>query len=212
MTARTNADVAQVLAQLATMLELDGANVFRVRAYREAARVVDASPEPVYRLADEEGALEALPGIGKDLAQKIRDILETGTTALHAEMLKKYPLELVRLTELQGLGAKRVRQLHDALGIADRAGLEAAARAGRLRELPGFGEKMEQKILHSLSIAEQASGGCCWRARGRWRTPWPTGCAGCRASPGSSWRARSAGAARRWATSTCWCAAARRTR
>ena len=70
MPALTNADVARVLATLATMLEIDGANPFRTRAYREAARVLDALPEPVARLAGEDGALEALPGIGKDLAQK----------------------------------------------------------------------------------------------------------------------------------------------
>jgi len=154
----TNADVARVFATLATMLEIDGANPFRTRAYKEAARVLDALPEPVARLAGEEGALEALPGIGKDLAQKIRDLLATGSTALYDELLKKYPLELVRLTELQGLGAKRVRVLHDELHIRDRAGLEAAAKAGQLRELPGFGERLEQKVLHSLSIAEQVSG------------------------------------------------------
>jgi len=158
MPALANADVARALATLATMLEIDGANPFRVRAYQEAARVVDALPEPVARLAGEEGALEALPGIGKDLAQKIRDLLATGSTGLYDELLKKYPLELVRLTELQGLGAKRVRVLHDTLHIRDRGGLEAAARAGQLRELPGFGEKLEQKVLHSLSIAEQVSG------------------------------------------------------
>ena len=158
MPALTNADVARVLATLATMLEIDGANPFRTRAYQEAARVLDALPEPVARLAGEEGALEALPGIGKDLAQKIRDVLATGSTAVYDELQKKYPLELVRLTELQGLGAKRVRVLHDELHIRDRAGLEAAAKAGLLRELPGFGEKLEQKVLHSLSIAEQVSG------------------------------------------------------
>jgi DNA polymerase (family 10) len=140
------------------MLEIDGANPFRTRAYKEAARVLDALPEPVARLAGEEGALEALPGIGKDLAQKIRDLLATGSTALYDDLLVKYPLELVHLTDLQGLGAKRVRALHDALHIRDRAGLEAAARSGQLRELPGFGEKLEQKVLHSLSIAEQVSG------------------------------------------------------
>ena len=154
----TNADVARVLATLATMLEIDGANSFRVRAYREAARIVGELTDPVGRLANVEGAIEALPGIGKDLAQKIRDVVGTGSTELYDQMLEKYPLELVRLTELQGLGAKRVRVLHDELHIRDRAGLEAAAKAGRLRELPGFGEKLEQKVLHSLSIAGQVSG------------------------------------------------------
>ena len=158
MPALTNADVGRVLATLATMLEIDGANSFRVRAYREASRNVNDLTDPVGRLANVEGALEELPGIGKDLAQKIRDILATGSTELYDTLQKKYPLELVRLTELQGLGAKRVRALYDALHIHDRAGLEAAAKAGKLRELPGFGEKLEQKVLHSLLIAEQVSG------------------------------------------------------
>jgi len=158
MPVRTNADVGRVLATLATMLELDGANSFRVRAYREAARVVDALPEPLSRLVDVAGGLEELPGIGRDLAQKIRDVLATGTTALYDEMLEKYPLELVRLTELQGLGAKRVRALYDALHVHDRATLEKAARAGKLRDLPGFGEKTEQNVLRALEVAGESSG------------------------------------------------------
>ena len=155
---RTNADVGRVLATLATMLELDGVNSFRVRAYREAARVADAHPEPLAKLADEAGGLEELPGIGRDLAQKIRDVLATGSTELYDQMLEKYPLELVRLTELQGLGARRVRALHDALGIRDRSALEAAAKAGKLRDLPGFGEKTEQNVLRALEVAGQSSG------------------------------------------------------
>ena len=151
----TNADVARVFARLATMLEIDGANPFRVRAYREGARVVESHGEPVEALAGEEGALEALPGIGKDLAQKIRDVVKTGTTDLYEEMRKKIPVEVVALTELQGLGPKRVKTLFETLGVKDRAGLEAAARAGQLRELPGFGEKVEQNVLKALAAASQ---------------------------------------------------------
>ena len=151
----TNADVARVFARLATMLEIDGANPFRVRAYREGARVVESHGELVEALAGEEGALEALPGIGKDLAQKIRDVVKTGTTDLYEEMRKKIPVEVVALTELQGLGPKRVKTLFETLGVKDRAGLEAAARAGQLRELPGFGEKVEQNVLKALAAASQ---------------------------------------------------------
>ena len=156
--ALSNAEVARVFSRYATMLELDGANVFRVRAYREAARVLGELAEPLAGLAKEEGALEELPGIGKDLAQKIRDIVSSGTMPAFEEMKKKYPLALVELTELQGLGPKRVKLLFETLGIADRGALEAAARAGRLRELPGFGEKMEAKVLKSLAIASQVTG------------------------------------------------------
>jgi DNA polymerase (family 10) len=155
---RTNADVAEVLSRLATMLEIDGANPFRVRAYREGARVVESQAEPVAALAASEGALEALPGIGKDLAAKIRDIAATGTTALYDEMRSRIPLEVVGLTELQGMGPKRVRTVFEALGVRNRDGLEKAAKAGRLRDLPGFGEKVEQNVLKALATASQHAG------------------------------------------------------
>ena len=99
-----------------------------------------------------------MPGIGKDLAQKIRDLVATGTTADLRSMKKKYPLEVVELTELQGLGPKRVKQLFETLGIGDRDALEAAAKAGKLRDLPGFGEKVETERAQSLAIASQFTG------------------------------------------------------
>lgn len=150
----TNADVSRLLGQLATMLELDGANPFRIRAYREAARVVEAQGESVADLALAEGGLEGLAGIGKDLAAKIRDLVETGTTPLFDEMKRKYPLEVVALTELQGMGPKRVKTLFDVLGVRSRDDLERAARAGKVRDLPGFGETTEQKILKALEVAK----------------------------------------------------------
>ncbi len=154
----SNAEIARILSQLSVMLELDGANSFRVRAYREGARVVETLAEPLAVLAAQEKGLESIPGIGKSLAQHIRDLLETGTTEQWEQMKKKYPVELVELTELQGIGPKRVRQMFDALGVKDRSSLEAAARTGKLRELPGFGEKMEAKILQSLAVASQFTG------------------------------------------------------
>ena len=154
----TNAEIARLFARLATMLEIDDANPFRVRAYREAARVIESQGEPVAALAAREGALEALPGIGKDLARKIRDVVETGTTALYEEMRVKVPPEVVALTELQGMGPKRVRTVMDVLRVRNRADLEAAARAGKLRELPGFGAKVEQNVLRALATASATAG------------------------------------------------------
>lgn len=154
----TNAEIARILDRLAAMLEIDGANPFRVRAYREAARVVDTHPEPIAALADTPGAIEALPGIGKDLAQKIRELNATGTTPMYAEMAAKIPPEVVDFTQLQGLGPKRVKTLFETLGIRDRAALKAAAEAGQLRDLPGFGEKVEQNVIKALATADQWSG------------------------------------------------------
>jgi DNA polymerase (family X) len=154
----TNADVAHLFHQMAIMLELDGANTFRVRAYREGARQIESLGESLAIVLEREGGLEAIPGIGKDLAQKIRDVAATGTTPMFEELKSRYPLELVKLTDLQGLGAKRVRQMFDTLGVRDRATLEAAAKAGQLRELPGFGEKLEAKVLQSLAVSAQFTG------------------------------------------------------
>ncbi len=154
----TNAEIARVLERLAVMLELEGANVFRVRAYREAGRLVGASGESMAALAAEAGALEALPGIGKDLAQKIRDLVATGSTELYRDLQKKFPLSVVELTELHGLGPKRVGTLFEVLGVRNRDDLEKAARAGKLRDLPGFGEKVEQNVLKALATASEWSG------------------------------------------------------
>ena len=154
----TNADVARVFRQIAVMLELEGANVFRIRAYQDAARIVESMGEPVGAAAAREGGLEGIRGIGRDLAGKIRELIATGHTPVYDELRSKYPETLIGLTELQGLGARRVKLLFQTLGIRDRPGLEQAARDGKLRGLPGFGEKMEQKILKSLASMEQWAG------------------------------------------------------
>ena len=154
----TNIEISRALERLATLLEIDGANPFRVRAHREAARIVDSHAEPMTRFAAEAGALEEIKGIGKDLAQKIRDLAATGDTAMLAELRSRIPDEVAGFTELQGLGPKRVKTLFEELGIRDRTQLEAAAKTGKLRDLPGFGEKVEQNVLKSLATASQWSG------------------------------------------------------
>ena len=154
----TNAEIARIFARVATMLEMENSNPFRVRAYREAARVIDAMPEPVEALVAEAGRLEGLRGIGKDLAQKIRDIASSGTTAVYEELQTRIPAGVVELTELQGLGPKRAKLLFTSLGVQSLADLESAAKAGKLRELPGFGEKVEQNVLRALASATRSSG------------------------------------------------------
>lgn len=154
----TNAEVARALERIATLLEIDGANPFRVRAYREGARVIEGHGESVASMAGEPGALEALKGIGKDLAARIRDLTATGSTEMLDELRARIPDEVAGFTELQGLGPKRVKTLFEALGIRDRAALEAAAKAGKLRDLPGFGEKVEQNVLKALATAASMSG------------------------------------------------------
>jgi DNA polymerase (family 10) len=154
----TNAEIAGAFERIATLLEIDAANPFRVRAYREAARVIGELGEPLAAKVDEEGGLEELQGIGKDLAQKIRDLVRTGTTGTLEELKKKFPPGLIELTTVQGMGPKRVRAVFTTLGIQSRAELAEAATGGKLRELPGFGEKLEQNIIKSLARAPADTG------------------------------------------------------
>ncbi|MCC6652902.1 MAG: DNA polymerase/3'-5' exonuclease PolX, partial [Candidatus Eisenbacteria bacterium] len=163
----TNAEIARVLERIAIRLEIDGANVFRVRAYKEGARIVSELASPVASLAGEPGGLESLKGIGKDLAARIRDLVATGRTDVDDELRAKIPDEVVDFTELQGLGPKRVKTLFEELGIRDRAALEAAAREGRLRDLKGFGEKVEQNVLKAIATASQ------WTGRMLLASAWP---------------------------------------
>jgi DNA polymerase (family 10) len=152
----TNADIARIFDHIATMLEMDGANVFRVRAYREGARVIEQLAEPAAVLSQTEGRLREIKGIGKDLEGKIRDLAATGTTEVYRDLTKKYPPSLMELTELQGLGPKRVKLLFEKLGIRGREDLAKAARNGTLRDVPGFGETVEKNILKSLAATEAA--------------------------------------------------------
>lgn len=145
-----NADIAAVFEQIAELLELQGANPFRVRAYRNAARTVgDHGRDLATRVVSGE-PLPKLPGIGKDLSAKIREIATTGHCALLERLHHQVPAALTELLRVPGLGPKRVRALHQGLAVNTVAQLRKAAQAGRIRELPGFGAKTEQRILQHL--------------------------------------------------------------
>jgi DNA polymerase (family 10) len=141
----TNAEIARVFDHIAIMLEMDGGNPFRVRAYREAARVIEHLAEPAASLAQSEGRLQQIKGIGKDLEGKIRDIAATGTTPTYTELSAKYPPSLMELTGIQGLGPKRVKALFTQLGVRSLDDLAQAARGGKIKDLPGFGETVSAR-------------------------------------------------------------------
>ncbi len=150
-----NAEVAQRLREVADLLELKLANPFRVRAYRNAARTVEELPHPVLELPEEGSeSLQELPGIGTDLAGKIREIASAGSLPLLTRLRRQVPRGLPELTRLRGLGPKRARLLRNRLGVNSLAGLARALRAHRVRKLPGFGEKTEARLLHELGIHE----------------------------------------------------------
>ena len=144
-----NAEIAAALDELADLYELDDAVVYRVVAYRQAARSVRDSSRSVAQLAAEKRATE-LPHIGKTLEEKIRTLVETGEIPQAVKLRKKFPGELVRFIEIPGLGPKTARKIYDELGIVTLDELRAAAETGALKSVQGLGPKAEQNILKSL--------------------------------------------------------------
>src|SRR4051812_12914414 len=145
-----NATIAALFDELADLYELDGAVVHRVVAYRNAAKSVREAPRSVAALA-REGKVTDLPGIGRTLEDKIMALLDTGTIPAAEKLRAKFPVGLVDMTRLPGLGPKRARKLFDELGIDSLEALEAAARAHRLRDVRGFGPKFEEAMLAAFA-------------------------------------------------------------
>ena len=146
-----NREIAAKFDELADLLEIQGANAFRVRAYRNAARTIRDLPQTVAQLVRDGADLSELPGIGDELANKTREIVETGELADLQKIVKDVPESLIDVMGVAGLGPKRVKTLYDTLGVKDVAGLKQAAEAGKIQTLSGFGEKTEHNILQELA-------------------------------------------------------------
>jgi DNA polymerase (family 10) len=152
-----NQNVASTFEELADFLEIDGANPFRIRAYRNAARTIGDLGEELSVIHERGDDLTGVEGIGKDLAAKIEEILRTGTLEALLEIQERIPASLGELLRLSGLGPKRVKVFFDDLGIKSLDDLEAAAREGGLRDLPGMGKKTEEKLLKAIASRRDAS-------------------------------------------------------
>jgi DNA polymerase (family X) len=145
-----NSDIAEIFNQMADLLDIGGANPFRIRAYRNAARRVEGMSQSLADLVARGEDLTAIPGIGKDLAGKIEEIVRTGELAHLKELEGRTPGALSQLLKLEGLGPKRVQMLHEKLGVTTPEELREAARLGKIRELKGFGDKTQKLILAGL--------------------------------------------------------------
>ncbi|MGH7457639.1 MAG: DNA polymerase/3'-5' exonuclease PolX [Longimicrobiaceae bacterium] len=145
-----NVSIARALGELADLLEIQGSNPFRVRAYRNAARTVETLATPVAGLVGRGDDLTTLPGIGKEMAAHLTELATTGNCSVLDQLCRLLPRELLGLTRLPGVGPKKARILWQELGIDSLEALEAAGKAGKLALLAGFGEKTEQKILRGL--------------------------------------------------------------
>ena len=151
-----NAEIADRFEQLADLLELQGANPYRVRAYRNAARFIRGHSRSLAEMLGEGADLAELPGIGADLAGKIATLVRSGRLPLLEQTAKKVPAPLVEMTRIEGLGPKRAQALYEALQIRSLEDLARAARSGRIRELPGFGARTEQLIAQRVERAATA--------------------------------------------------------
>jgi DNA polymerase (family 10) len=151
-----NAEIADQFEHLADLLELDGANPFRIRAYRNAARFIRGHGRSLAELVEEGADLAELPGIGEDLAGKIATLVRTGRLPLLEQLAARVPAPLVAMTRVAGVGPKRARALYRALRVRSLEDLARAARSGRIRELPGFGVRTEQLIAAGAARAATA--------------------------------------------------------
>jgi len=153
-----NADIAAIFDEIADLLEIQGENPFRIRAYRNAARQMESMGMPAADMVAKGEDLTELPGIGDDLAAKIREMVETGKCKALEKLRAKFPPTITTLLKLPGLGPKRVKTLYDKLKIKTLEQLKAAAHEHRIRELEGFGDKTEATILEALEQhAEQVT-------------------------------------------------------
>ncbi len=159
----TNVDIAAAFDQIADLLEMQGANQFRIRAYRNAARTIRELPEALADIAaDPDRKLTDLEGIGKDLAEKITTLLDTGSLPMLQELLAEIPASVLDLLRVPGLGPKRAAILHHELKIDTLDQLRTACETHRVRDLKGFGEKTETAIVQGLQIAGQATQRMLW--------------------------------------------------
>jgi len=159
----TNAEIAVVFDQIADLLEFQGANPFRVRAYRNGARAIKDFPESLEDVASHaDRRLTDITGIGKDLAEKVVTLLKTDSLPMLDDLLAEIPESVLAILRVPGLGPKRAAVLHNELGVNNLDQLRDACQSHRVRQLKGFGAKTETSILDGLEIAAQAEKRTYW--------------------------------------------------
>jgi len=149
--------VANILYQIADLLDLKGEIFFKTRAYRMAAQTIEVLEEDIEDITKEDRLLE-IPGVGAGLAKKIKEIVETGKSDYFERLKKEIPEGVIHLLDIPGLGPKKVAAIYKNLGITTLEELQKAATGGKLRELEGFGEVTEQNILRGIQLLEKTSG------------------------------------------------------
>jgi len=148
-----NQEIAKILYEIADLLEIEGVE-FKPRAYRRAAQNIESLSVDIEELY-KKGQLDKIPGVGKSIAEKIKEYLETGKVRKLEELRKKIPVDIESLSAVEGLGPRMIKTLYEKLGVKNLDDLERVCRERRLRRLKGFGEKLEKKILENIQLVKQ---------------------------------------------------------
>ncbi len=151
-----NPKVAKILNEIADLLEMKGVK-YKPVAYKKAARTVQFLSRDIEEVK-EEGKLTELPGIGKNIAKKIEEIIDTGSLKYYEDLKREFPIDFESLLAVEGLGPKSIKLLHEELGIKNLDDLERMAKKHRIRKLKGMGDKTEQRILESIEFARKKTG------------------------------------------------------
>ena len=149
-----NQEISNIFKEIAEILEIKGENRFRIRAYERAARNIEAIPEDIEVFVEGE-TLRSIPGIGKDLEEKIKEIVSTGKLKYLEGLKKDIPQGIIDMLNVPGIGPKTAKLLNEKLGIQDLVMLERMAHAGKIRDLPGMKEKAEENILRGIELLKR---------------------------------------------------------
>jgi DNA polymerase (family 10) len=149
-----NLEIAKIFNNIADLLEIKGENRFKIRAYRRAAQNLESIAEDLAIISNR-GELKEIPGIGKDLSKKIEEYIQTGFMAYFEELKEEIPESVLDMMVISGVGPKKAKLFHDALGITSIDELEKTARSHRLKGLPGIKEKTEENILRGIALYRQ---------------------------------------------------------
>lgn len=145
-----NSTIADIFYKIADLLQIEGANPFRIRAYRDAARTIENYPRRIYQMVEDSERVEEISGVGEDLAKKIIEIATTGNLEFYETLRNRTPESLLQLLDVSGLGPKRVKQLYEELSVTNLEALRAALKSGKVADLDGFGQKTVTNILEAL--------------------------------------------------------------
>ena len=153
-----NKAIAGILYETADLLEIDGADSFRIRSYRNAAEAIEAQTLQIADVINEPKRVLAIQGIGKGMLLNLQEMFKEGKLPLHAELLKKYRPSMLELLKIQGLGPKTIALIWSAYQVSDFEGVAKLAKEGKIRELPRMGEKQEQKLLKAIEDYRRIAG------------------------------------------------------